>query len=197
MTHGGFTSLTNELHYLKGTERPLVIKAISDAREHGDLSENAEYHAAKEKQSFIEGRIAELEDKISRAEVIDLSKISGSDIKFGATIQLIDQDTDELHTYQIVGSDESDVKKYEVDENDSEIVKQIKELLEIKVKPAVAMDGGDVIFRGFEDGIVKLELKGSCSGCPSSTITLKNGIENMFKHYIPEVVAVEQYFEEE
>ncbi len=93
--------------------------------------------------------------------------------------------------------DESDAKKYEVDENDSEIVKQIKELLEIKVKPAVAMDGGDVIFRGFEDGIVKLELKGSCSGCPSSTITLKNGIENMFKHYIPEVVAVEQYFEEE
>ncbi|MDP4725542.1 MAG: transcription elongation factor GreA, partial [Alphaproteobacteria bacterium] len=86
-------------------------KAIADAREHGDLGENAEYHAAKEKQSFIEGRIAELEDKVSRAEVIDLSKISGSDIKFGATIQLVDDDTDELHTYQIVGSDESDVKK--------------------------------------------------------------------------------------
>lgn len=78
------------------------------------------------------------------------------------------------------------------DENDSEIVKQIKELIEIKVRPAVAMDGGDIIFRGFEDGIVKLELKGSCSGCPSSTITLKNGIENMLKHYIPEVVGVEQ-----
>ncbi len=83
------------------------------------------------------------------------------------------------------------------DENDSDVVKQIKELLEIKVKPAVAMDGGDVIYRGFEDGIVKLELKGSCSGCPSSTITLKNGIENMFKHYIPEVVSVEQFFEED
>ncbi len=75
---------------------------------------------------------------------------------------------------------------------DSEIVKQIKELIEVKVRPAVAMDGGDIIFDSFEDGIVKLQLKGSCSGCPSSTITLKNGIENMLKHYIPEVVAVEQ-----
>ena len=111
MTESGFASLRDELHHLKGTERPAVIKAIADAREHGDLSENAEYHAAKEKQSFIEGRIAELEDKVSRAEVIDLSKVSGNDIKFGATIQLVDDDTDELHTYQIVGSDESDVKK--------------------------------------------------------------------------------------
>lgn len=83
------------------------------------------------------------------------------------------------------------------DEDDDEIVKQIKELLEAKVRPAVAMDGGDVIYRKFEDGIVYLELKGACSGCPSSTITLKNGIENMFKHYIPEVEAVEQYFEGE
>ncbi len=77
-------------------------------------------------------------------------------------------------------------------DEDSEIVKQIKELIEIKVRPAVAMDGGDIIFHSFEEGIVKLQLKGSCSGCPSSTITLKNGIENMLKHYIPEVVAVEQ-----
>ncbi len=82
------------------------------------------------------------------------------------------------------------------EENDSDIVKQIKELIEIKVRPAVAMDGGDIIYRGFEDGIVKLELKGSCSGCPSSTITLKNGIENMLKHYIPEVVSVEQVMED-
>lgn len=111
MTNSGFKNLQDELHHLKATERPNVIKAIADAREHGDLSENAEYHAAKEKQSFIEGRIAELEDKVSRAEVIDLSKISGSDIKFGAMIRLIDDDTDEEHTYQIVGSDESDVKK--------------------------------------------------------------------------------------
>jgi Fe-S cluster biogenesis protein NfuA len=78
------------------------------------------------------------------------------------------------------------------DEEDSDIVKQIKELIEIKVRPAVAMDGGDIIFHSFEDGIVKLVLKGSCSGCPSSTITLKNGIENMLKHYVPEVEAVEQ-----
>ncbi len=83
------------------------------------------------------------------------------------------------------------------DENDSDIVKQIKELIEIKVRPAVAMDGCDIIFRGFEDGIVKLQLKGSCSGCPSSTITLKNGIENMLKHYIPEVESVEQVMEDE
>jgi Fe-S cluster biogenesis protein NfuA len=76
-------------------------------------------------------------------------------------------------------------------ENDSDIVKQIKELIETRVRPAVAQDGGDIIFRGFEDGIVQLELHGSCSGCPSSTITLKNGIENMLKHYVPEVVAVE------
>jgi NFU1 iron-sulfur cluster scaffold homolog, mitochondrial len=76
-------------------------------------------------------------------------------------------------------------------ENDSEIVKQIKELIETRVRPAVAQDGGDIIFRGFEDGIVLLELHGACSGCPSSTVTLKNGIENMLKHYVPEVVAVE------
>lgn len=80
----------------------------------------------------------------------------------------------------------------ESDEEDSEVVKQIKELLEIKVRPAVAMDGGDIIFCGFEDGIVKLKLKGSCSGCPSSTVTLKNGIETMLKHYIPEVESVEE-----
>ncbi len=78
------------------------------------------------------------------------------------------------------------------DEEDSEVVQQIKELIEIKVRPAVAMDGGDIIYRGFEDGIVKLQLKGACSGCPSSTITLKSGIENMLKHYIPEVEGVEE-----
>lgn len=81
-------------------------------------------------------------------------------------------------------------------EEDSEIVKQIKELIEVKVRPAVAMDGGDIIFHSFSDGIVMLQLKGSCSGCPSSTITLKNGIENMLKHYVPEVLGVEQIFED-
>ena len=92
--------------------------------------------------------------------------------------------------------DEAAEAKTASDEIDDEIVKQIKELIEIKVRPAVAMDGGDIIYRDFKDGIVFLELKGSCSGCPSSTITLKNGIENMLKHYIPEVVAVEQIFED-
>jgi NFU1 iron-sulfur cluster scaffold homolog, mitochondrial len=84
----------------------------------------------------------------------------------------------------------------ESDEEDSEVVKQIKELLDVKVRPAVAMDGGDIIYRGFEDGVVKLQLKGACSGCPSSTVTLKNGIENMLKHYVPEVELVEEVFED-
>ena len=110
MTTKGYTTLSNELAQLKTIERPAVIKAISDAREHGDLSENAEYHAAKEKQSFIEGKIAELEDKVSRADIIDVSKITGEIIKFGATIRLYDCDAEEEIGYQIVGSDESDVK---------------------------------------------------------------------------------------
>ncbi|MCE2687858.1 MAG: NifU family protein [Rickettsiales bacterium] len=95
------------------------------------------------------------------------------------------------------GIDEDSKNSHSVNDNDSEIVKQIKELLDIKVRPAVAMDGGDIIFHSFEDGIVKLHLKGSCSGCPSSTITLKSGVEQMLKHYIPEIIAVEQIFDEE
>lgn len=110
MTARGFNRLQEELKHLKSTERPAVIKAIAEAREHGDLSENAEYHAARERQSFIEGRVMELEDKISRAEVIDPSKLSGDSIKFGATVTLADEDTDEESTYQIVGQDESDIK---------------------------------------------------------------------------------------
>ena len=109
MTADGLTRLQEELKTLKTVERPGVIKALEEAREHGDLSENAEYHAAKERQSFIEGRVLELEDKISRAEVIDLSKLSGKDIKFGAKVTLADEDTDEEKTYQIVGADEGDV----------------------------------------------------------------------------------------
>lgn len=110
MTAAGFNRLQEELKHLKAVERPAVIKAIAEAREHGDLSENAEYHAARERQSFIEGRVGELEDKISRAEVIDPAKLSGSGVKFGATVTLADQDTDEETTYQIVGQDESDIK---------------------------------------------------------------------------------------
>jgi transcription elongation factor GreA len=110
MTADGLLRLEEELRHLKLVERPAVIRAIAEAREHGDLSENAEYHAARERQSFIEGRVAELEDKIARAEVIDVSKLSGKQVMFGATITLVDEDTDEKASYQIVGPDEADVK---------------------------------------------------------------------------------------
>ena len=109
-TAQGLKSLEDELKTLKSVERPAIIKAIAAAREHGDLSENAEYSAARERQSFIEGRVLELEDKIARAEVIDVTKLSGKVIKFGATVTLIDEDTDEKTAYQIVGEDEADIK---------------------------------------------------------------------------------------
>lgn len=110
MTAGGLKSLEDELRNLKDVERNAVIRAIAEAREHGDLSENAEYHAARERQSFIEGRIKELEAVISRSEVIDPSKLSGDVVRFGATILLADEDTDEESTYQIVGQHESDIE---------------------------------------------------------------------------------------
>lgn len=110
MTAEGLARMEEELKRLKHVDRQEVIAAISEARELGDLSENAEYHAAKEKQGFIEGRIKELEDKISRAEVIDVSALSGDDVKFGATVTLADEDTDEETTYQIVGEDEADLE---------------------------------------------------------------------------------------
>ena len=109
MTAGGFEALEEERKFLKTVERPSIIKAIEVAREHGDLSENAEYHAARERQSFTEGRLAELEDVISRAEVIDPTSITGKIIRFGATVRLADQDNDEKSTYQIVGTHESDI----------------------------------------------------------------------------------------
>lgn len=110
MTRAGFSALDEELKTLKSVERPAVIRAIAEAREHGDLSENAEYHAAREKQSFIEGRIKELEAMLSLAEVIDPSKLSGA-IKFGATVTLLDEDTEEEKTYQIVGEPEADLER--------------------------------------------------------------------------------------
>jgi len=110
MTAAGFKSLEEEVNHLKNVERHEIIKMIADARAHGDLSENAEYHAAKELQGFIEGRVLELEDQIGRAEVIDVSKLSGSTVKFGATVTLVDEDTDEKRKYQIVGDVESDAK---------------------------------------------------------------------------------------
>ena len=109
LTKAGFDKLNEELRQLKSTERPNIIKAISEAREHGDLSENAEYHAAKEKQSFIEGRVKELESIISLAEVINVSKLAGP-IKFGATVELIDEETEESKVYQIVGEYEADIE---------------------------------------------------------------------------------------
>ncbi|MEM6407833.1 MAG: transcription elongation factor GreA [Pseudomonadota bacterium] len=109
MTPSGFKALDSELKQLKTEERPAIIKAIAEAREHGDLSENAEYHSAKEKQSFIEGRIKELEGMISLAQVIDPATLSGA-IKFGATVKLVDEDTEEEKTYQIVGEQEADIQ---------------------------------------------------------------------------------------
>ncbi len=111
MTGEGYNRLQDELKRLKSIDRPSIIKAIAEARTHGDLSENAEYHAARERQSFIEGRVMELEDKISRAEVIDVSKLSGSLVKFGATVTLADEETDEEQTFRIVGEDEADIKQ--------------------------------------------------------------------------------------
>ncbi len=110
MTAEGYQALDAELKRLKTQERPTVIQAIAEARTHGDLSENAEYHAAKERQSFIEGRVAEIEDKIARAQIIDVSKLSGKNVKFGATVTLLDEDSAEKSKYKIVGEDESDVR---------------------------------------------------------------------------------------
>jgi transcription elongation factor GreA len=109
MTRAGFVALDEELKHLKSVERPAIIRAIAEAREHGDLSENAEYHSAREKQSFIEGRIKELEGLLSLAEVIDPSKLSGT-IKFGATVTIVDEDSEEEKTYQIVGETEADIE---------------------------------------------------------------------------------------
>jgi transcription elongation factor GreA len=110
MTAGGYHALDEELKRLKTVERPAVIAAIGEARAHGDLSENAEYHAAKDRQGWIEGQIAEIEDKMARAQVIDVSKLSGKQVKFGATVSVIDEDTDEKARYQIVGEHEANVK---------------------------------------------------------------------------------------
>ena len=110
MTPAGYSALEEELKQRQQIERPRIIQLIAEARAHGDLSENAEYHSAKEAQSLNEGRIAELEDKLSRAEVIDVSKLSGNTVKFGATVTLVDEDTEEKKIYQIVGETEADVK---------------------------------------------------------------------------------------
>ena len=110
MTASGYKALEEEINLLKTVERPAVIRLITEARAHGDLSENAEYHAAKERQAFIEGRVIALEDQLGRADVIDVSRLSGSTVTFGATVTLVDEDTDEKRKYQIVGDLEANAK---------------------------------------------------------------------------------------
>ena len=110
MTRTGFTRMEEELKRLKGVERPAVIQALEEARAHGDLSENAEYHAAKERQAFIESRVADLGSKVSRAQIIDTSTRSGTTVKFGATVTVVDEDDDSEMKFQIVGEDEADIK---------------------------------------------------------------------------------------
>lgn len=112
MTADGFSRLEEELRRLKSEERPAIRNALEEARSHGDIAENAEFHAAKERQAFIESRVAELEDMISRAQVIDASQLSGDTVKFGATVTLIDEDIDEKVKFQIVGENEGDVKNH-------------------------------------------------------------------------------------
>ena len=114
MTAEGYQALDEELKRLKTSERPLVIAQIAEARSHGDLSENAEYHAAKDRQGWIEGRIAEIEDRLARAQVIDVSRLSGDQVKFGATVTVVDEDTEEEGRYQIVGEHEADVRSGKV-----------------------------------------------------------------------------------
>jgi transcription elongation factor GreA len=111
MTQTGFTRMEGELKRLKGVERPSVIQALEEARAHGDLSENAEYHAAKERQAFIESRIADLGSKVSRAQIIDTSSLAGKTVKFGATVTVVDEDDDAKMKFQIVGEDEADIKE--------------------------------------------------------------------------------------
>jgi transcription elongation factor GreA len=152
MTADGYARLEEELRHLKSVERPAVIRAIAEARDHGDLSENAEYHAARERQSFIEGRLSELEDKISRADVIDVAKLSGKQVKFGATVTLVDEDTDEKTAYQIVGQDEADIKTKRLSVTSplarALIGKQVGESVE------VATPGGSKVYE-----IVKVQFK--------------------------------------
>lgn len=114
MTVEGYKALETELQRLKSQERPRIIQAIAEARAHGDLSENAEYHAAKEAQGMNEAKVAELEDKLGRADVIDTTKLSGDSVKFGATVELVDEDTEEEVTYKLVGDLEADVKSGKV-----------------------------------------------------------------------------------
>ncbi len=152
MTMAGYQKLETDLKKLKNEERPAVIQAIAEARAHGDLSENAEYHAAKERQGWIESQIVELEDKFTRAEVIDVTKLNGDSVKFGATITLIDEDTEEEKIWQIVGELEADVKERKISVS-SPIARAVIGKLEGDVVEVSAPGGA----RSFE--IAKVEFK--------------------------------------
>src|SRR6195952_2077358 len=146
MTGEGYQALDEELKRLKTVERPAVIAAIGEARQHGDLSENAEYHAAKERQGWIEGQIAEFEDKMARAQVIDVAKLSGTQIKFGATVSVVDEDTEEKARYQIVGEHEADVKRGRVS-----IVSPL-------ARAMIGKEGGDVVEGNTPGGVKAYEI---------------------------------------
>ena len=136
MTGEGYKALDEELKRLKTEQRPAVIAAIAEARSHGDLSENAEYHAAKDQQGWIESRIAEIEDKLARAQVIDVSKLSGGQVKFGATVTVIDEDTEEEGRYQIVGEHEADVKSGKIS-----LVSPLSRAMTTRTSPPSPADG--------------------------------------------------------
>src|SRR5213075_308818 len=158
MTASGYAALEVELKQRQSVERPRIIEHIAEARSHGDLSENAEYHAAKEEQSHNEGRIAEIEDKLARADVIDISKLSGDTIKFGATVTLIDEDTNKKAAWQIVGEPEADAKKGKIS-----ITSPLARALVGKKKGAqveVVTPGGAQAYQ-----VLKVEWKYTAAGC--------------------------------
>lgn len=146
MTESGYTALDAELKRLKTEERPAIIAAIAEARSHGDLSENAEYHAAKDRQSFIEGRISELEDKMARSQVIDVKQLSGTTVKFGATIKVLDEDTETESVYKIVGEDEADVRAGKIS-----IASPI-------ARAMIGKESGDVVEVAAPSGLRSLEI---------------------------------------
>ena len=155
ITQQGYDKLEQEIKQLKHVERPAIIEAIATAREFGDLSENAEYHAAREKQSFIEGRILDLEDKFSRAEIIDTSKLSTDSVKFGATVKVIDDDTEEESTYHIVGEYEADITKKRISTKSplakALIGKSIGDIVEVTTPKGVkAFEIVEISFQNFK-----------------------------------------------
>ncbi len=155
ITQQGYEKLEKEIKQLKYVERPAIIEAIATAREFGDLSENAEYHAAREKQSFIEGRILDLEGKFSRSEIIDTSKLSADSVKFGATVKLIDDDTEEESTYHIVGEYEADISKKRISTQSplakALIGKSIGDIVEVATpKGGKAYEIVEISFQKFE-----------------------------------------------